>query len=600
MSGVDPTMTGNRISAITIIFVVGFATSVFGLSITSTVDRDVVELGDNITLSISVSGERGSTPDPILPDLSDFDVYSSGKNTSISIVNGRFSSTLEMSYVLVPKKMGVLIIGPIVVKEKNRVISTNPIKIEVKQPGNIGQSPGTKRETQSAQVPGRTENFFIEQVVNKRRPYVGQQVTLTFRFYQAENLWEQPTLEWPEFNGFTVEDLPPNNRYFKIINNKRYRVTEIKRALFPITSGDIIIESPRLIIKEDVFDNLMDPFNMFGRGRRRPTRSGPQILTADRIKLEVRPLPSQGKPAGFAGAVGKFKIRATVDKDSVGVDEPITMKVVLSGSGNIKSLPALSFPEMPDFRIYESGKTESINNSGGKVSGSKTFEQAVIPVTSGNFSIPAIEFSFFNPEARKYQTVRTNPIEIIASGQALVDIGGTPQNIIGANQKSFAYIITDFPKPYKQLDLYNSSWFWIIQFLPFAGMITAVFVRIHRRKMMGDRAYARRTSAGKKSRALLKSALRNGQSGDTTRFYGDLYSALMGYIADRLNLEQSSLTLDDIKAIDRIDSGIRNDLSGFLDNIQVARFAPGMNSSSDMGKAAREASSLLKRLEKKL
>ncbi|UCC80135.1 MAG: protein BatD [Candidatus Zixiibacteriota bacterium] len=593
-------MTGSRVYISIIIFIFLSAVSAFGLSVSSSVDRNVVELGDPITLSITVTGERGSTPDPILPDLSNFEVYSSGKNTSISIVNGRFSSTLEMSYVLVPKKMGILTIGPVRVKEKNEIISSNPIRIEVKQPGKIGQSPGQKRDTESVTTPNRTENFFIEQVVDKRRPYVGEQVTLTFRFYQAENLWEQPTLEWPEFNGFTVEDLPPNNRYFRVINKKRYRVTEIRRALFPITAGDAIIDSPRLTIREDIFDTFMDPFNMFGRGRRRARPSGPEILTADRIKLTVRSLPVQGKPGNFAGAVGQYKIRAIVDKDSVGVDEPITMKVILSGSGNIKSLPAVSFPEMPDFRIYESGKTESINNSGGIVSGSMTFEQAVIPVTSGNFRIPSIEFSFFNPKTRKYQTVRTDPRDIIASGEALADIGGTPKNIIGIGQRSFAYIITDFPKPEKQLDIYKSAWFWILQFVPIAGMIAAVFMRLHNRKLMGDQAYARRMSAGKKSRSLLKSALRKKQSGDVIGFYGELYSAIIGHIADRLNLEKSALTIDDIKAIEKLDSETRSELVGFLDGIQVARFAPGPNSASGMDRAAGDASGLLKRLEKKL
>ncbi len=377
-------------------------------------------------------------------------------------------------------------------------------------------------------------------------------------------------------------------------------MTEIKRALFPITAGDAIIESPRLTIRADIFDNFMDPFNMFGRGRRRTRPSGPEILTADRIKLTVRSLPVQGKPGNFSGAVGQYKIRAEVDKDSVGVDEPITMKVILSGSGNIKSLPAISFPEMPDFRVYESGKTESINNSGGVVSGSMTFEQAIIPVTSGNFRIPSIEFSFFNPRTSRYQTILTDPVDIIASGEALADIGGTPKNIIGAGQRSFAYIITDFPKPEKQLDIYKSAWFWILQFVPVVGMIAAVFMRLHNRKLMGDRAYARRMSAGKKSRVLLKSALRKKQSGDITGFYGELYSAIIGYIADRLNLEKSALTIDDIKALDKLGQEAKGELVAFLNNIQVARFAPGPNSASGMERTVGEASGLLKRLEKKL
>jgi len=593
-------MTGSRFCIITVLLTLLMTASALGLSISSSVDKTEVELGDPITLSVSITGEGGSTPDPILPDLSDFEVYSSGKNTSISIINGRFSSTLELSYVLVPRKMGALTIGPILAKERKVTVSSDPIQIMVRIPGQIGPSRKPDKKTEETRMPGRTENFFIEQYADKKRPHVGEQITLTFRFYQAENLWEQPTLEWPKFNGFTIEDLPPNNRYFKVINNKRYRVTEIKRALFPITSGEITIDSPRLTIREDIFDGFMDPFNMFGRGRRRAPSGGPQVLTADRIKLNVRSLPERGKPVDFAGAVGKYKIRVSVDKDSVGVDEPITMKVVLSGSGNIKSLPAITFPEMSDFRVYESGKTESINNRGGIISGSKTFEQAVIPVTSGNFRLPPIEFSFFNPDAREYQTVRTDPIDIIASGEALADIGGVPKNIIGAGQKSFAYIITEFPDAEKSMDIYRSAWFWILQSVPIFGMLMAVLLRVRHRKIMGDGVYARRTSAGKKSKALLKSALQKKQKTDIEGFYGELYSSLVGYIADRLNLEKSSLTIDEIDSLDEIDSSTKNELLAFLNDSLVARFAPGSNSASGMDEAMSTASGLLKRLEKKL
>jgi hypothetical protein len=480
-------MTG-RIILICLIISFQAAAPALGLSISSTVDKNQVALGDPVTLSVLISGEGGSTPDPVMPDLSDFDVYSSGKNTSITFENGKFASTLEMSYVLVPKKIGSLTIGPVTVKQKNQTVRSNPIQIEVTKPGQIGSGTPSQRKTQPTTTPNRTENFFIEQTVDKRRPYVGEQVTLTFRFYQAERLWERPDLDWPEFNGFTIEDLPPVNPYIKIINNRRYEVREIKKALFPITSGEIAIGASSLIIREGIFDSFRDPFNMFRRGRRAARSRGPQVLTTDPIKLTVRQLPSRGKPADFSGAVGQYNIKVSVDKDSVGVDEPITMKVTLSGTGNIKSLPAIAIPEMQDFRVYESGKTESISNSGGAVSGSKTFEQAVIPVTSGNFQIPSIEFSFFNPARGQYQTVSTKPVDILASGEVLVDVAGAPQNVIGAGNKSFTYIFTDFSPPGKTIDLYNSFWFWIIQFVPLVGITAALFFRMRFRKMLGDHA----------------------------------------------------------------------------------------------------------------
>jgi hypothetical protein len=199
---------------------------------------------------------------------------------------------------------------------------------------------------------------------------------------------------------------------------------------------------------------------------------------------------------------------------------------------------------------------------------------------------------------RKYRIVRTAPIDIVASGVALADIGGTPKNIIGAGQKSFAYIITEFPKSQKQFDIYKSAWFWIIQFGPIAVVFAAVFMRIRSRKMMGDRAYARRMTAGKKSKALIKTALQRKGKGDIEGFHADLYWSLVGYIADRLNLDKSALTIEDIKGIEELDSEIKKEVVSFLDNSQIARFAPGSNSQKGTEKTANQVSILLRRLEK--
>ncbi len=589
-------MIGKR-SILYVLLLIAFLTAkAMALSVTASVDTDEIELGDPINLSITLTGRGGSLPDPILPDLSDFDVYSSGRNQSISIVNGAFSSSLELNYTLVPKKIGSLLIGPVVVKDKNEMVVSDPIKITVKKPGSLQKRPQAEQRSTRRQDQKQREDFFIEQTVDKTDPYVGEQVTLTFRFYQSVNLWQQPSLEWPEYAGFTVEDLPPNSRSYQYVNGKRYLVTEIKRALFPVTPGKVTIDTPRLTIKPDDFGSMMDPFSFFDRDFFRSGR--PKVLTARPIGLNVRPLPQKRKPEGFSGAVGNYKIGAEVDKDSVGVDEPITLKVILSGTGNIKSLPPVQMPELADFRVYESGKTESIDNKGRVVSGSKTFEQAIIPRTSGVFTIPSLEYSFFNPERGRYETVRTRPIEITATGEGLVDVGGAPKNIIGASKRSFAYIITEFPEPVKNIDLSARFWFWLLQGIPIIGVIAAVAVRSHYKRLVGDRSYARRITAIKRSRSIFKSAMAKKRSGDFSGFCGDLYDAIIGFIADRLDLEKSGLTIDDLRANERISADIKDDLTGFLERCQIARFVPSGFDTHAADDLLMEASNLIGRLEK--
>jgi hypothetical protein len=589
-------MTGRVAYILSLLFVVALVGNALALSVTTSVDKQVVGLGDPLTLKISVLGDGASAPDPKLPDLSNFEIYSSGRNQNISIVQGKFSSTLEMSYILIPKKIGDLMIGPVTVSDKKNMAASDPIKIKVTKPGEIPETKTDKRTSTSGQRTQRREDFFIEQSIDNSRPYVGQQATLTFKFFQAETLWENPDLQWPEYVGFTVEDLPPNSRQYEIVNGRRYLVTEIKRALFPISSGEITIESPQLRMRSDGVGR--DPFSIFNR--RRPTTRQPKILTTNPIKLNVRALPKQSRPESFTGAVGEYRINLKVSKDSVGVDEPVTMTVRLSGKGNIKSIPAIKMPELENFRVYESGSTESINNTNRVVSGQKTFEQALIPTTTGEFEIPSLEYSFFNPKKKRYVTVKTDPVKIIASGEGLTDVGGAPRNIIGADQKSLGYIIAAYPGLKNGIDLYSSFWYWLLQVIPLLGIIAAIAVRSHYRKLIGDQNYARKIFAKKRYKIIFKSALAKKETKDFNGFYGEIFNAVLGFVSDKLSLDKSSLTIDDIRNLAQLDSEIGSGLADFLDQCQTARYSPSNLSVTAANQTLEEAESMLSKLEKVL
>jgi hypothetical protein len=288
------------------------------------------------------------------------------------------------------------------------------------------------------------------------------------------------------------------------------------------------------------------------------------------------------------------------DKDSVGVDEPITLKVILSGTGNIRSLPSVKLPDLPDFRIYDSGNTESISNANQIISGTKTFEQAIIPKTSGRFEIPAITFSYFDPDAGAYKMLSTSPVHIVATGEGLADVGGAPKNIIGAGKLSLGYIVTEFPKSFDRTDLAGSAWFWFFQVLPAIGIGAAIFYRVRSRKLLSDRGYARRMGAGKRLKSIFKDAVVFKDNGDLPAFHGALYDAVIGYVADRLNLEKSGLTIDDLRENASISPALRDRLCIFLERCQTARFAPGAISPSRSNSLLTEGGDLIGQMEKAL
>jgi hypothetical protein len=595
-------MTGRRTFIISILFLLLIIGNSYAITLTASVDKQEVALGEQITLRVNVVSQSGSVSDPTLPDLSAFEVYSAGRSQNIAINNGVMAASLNITYILVPKKPGDFIIGPLVLRDQTGMSSTEPIKIKVKPQ----QSSGSVTPTQPGQAPAKNiqspqkgGDFFIDQVVDKSNPYVGEQVTLTFRFYQALNLWGQPTLEWPKYSGFTIEDLQPNARYYQVVNGRRYLVTEIKRALFPISAGKVKIDSPELTIKPDDFGMAFDPFSFFDRDMRDLFKRGePKVLTTDPVYLNVRPLPDAGRPTDFDGAVGNYAIRMSIDKDSVGVDEPITMNVVLSGTGNIRSLPALKFPELSDFRIYDSGSTESVSNTGAQISGAKTYEQAVIPKTSGIFTIPPLAFSYFDAASGQYKTLSTKAQKITATGEGLADVGGAPKNIIGSGKLSLGYIITDFPKKHSQFDLAGSFWFWLLQAIPLGGLVAAVVYRIKLQKMLGDQGYARRAGAGKRLKSIFKTAVALKAKGDIAGFYAALYDAVLGYVADRLNLSKAGMTLDELRENASIPDEIKTEIVAFLESCQTARFAPRGLESNHAENLLSQAGDLIVRLER--
>ena len=596
-------MTGRIALFFTALFILFISIGCYAGTITATVDKQDVALGEQITLRVSVVSQNSNVKEPTLPDLSAFDVYSAGRSQNISINNGVVASSLNFTYILVPKKPGEFIIAPLVLRDQNGMSSTEPIKIKVRPQQSSGAVPPNQNrpqsEPQNVETPQKGGDFFIDQAVDKNNPYVGEQVTLTFRFYQAINLWGRPDLEFPKYEGFTSEDLQPNNSYYQVINRRRYLVTEIKRALFPINSGKIRIESPKMTIKPDDFGMAFDPFSFFDRNMRDLFKRGePQILTTNPINLNVRPLPQGNQPADFSGAVGDYDMKISFDKDSVGVDEPITVNVVLSGTGNIRSLPSPKFPELSDFRIYDSGSTESVSNTGEKISGAKTYEQALIPKTSGVFEVPPLTFSFFDPSVGRYKTLTTKSQKITASGEGLVDVGGAPKNVIGAGKLTLGYLITEFPKKHIETNLAGSFWFWFLQVIPFGGIIAAIVYRVRLQKMLGDQGYARRVGAGKRLRTIFKTAVALKSKGDITGFYAALHDAVQGFVADRLNLSKAGLTVDELRENSLIPVEIKGELISFLETCQTARFAPRGMESNHAESLLIQAGDLISRLEK--
>ncbi len=549
------------------------------VSIEARVDKNVVSLDDQVTLTLNVNADARSISDPEMPELDGFEIYSSGSSQSYNFINGEISSSVSYTYVMAPYDTGNFVIPPLSVRVQGREYKSDSIQVRVVDTEQRSTTTTTPRQRSSrTQKPeSANDKLFITAELNKREAYVNEQVILTFKFYQAIRIRGNPELEKPSFDGFWIEDLPPQKKYYEHIDGTRYYVVEIKTALFPTSPGEKEIDPFKLTIMPDEFSTLFgrDPFDAFFN-RRRPSQ--PEVLYSNRLKLDVKPLPIQNKPANFTGAVGKFDLRAAPDVVEVEVNEPINYTITISGSGNIKAVdrPELNVP--PEFRSYPSNASESVNKNNYRLGGTRRFEEVLIPKSPGTFELSPVRFSYFDPEKERYITLESNSYSFKVNPSSVAESeNGLPSAIqdIGTSVKDLRYLKTDLSVKQSRVVYYNSPVFWVMQVLPILAFFGVVVLRKRKDKMEGDIAYARGKKAKSVANKVLKSARLHLKKGDQRQFYQAISKALTGYIADKLSVSASGLTTDTLKESlnGRVPESTMNETLEILRTCDFYRFA---------------------------
>ncbi len=578
------------------------------VNITASVDKNVISLDDQITLTLTIYAEARSVSEPKIPQIDGLDIYQSGSSQSFNFVNGKISTSYTYTYILIPSRAGRFTIPSFSVRVKGREYKSDPIVVDVKSQGT--QVPGAQsgRIHKNSNALAKEESLgnkkvFITASLDKSSAYVNEQVTLTFKFYQAIRLSGNPELERPKFEGFWVEDLPPQRKYYETVNGIRYYVVEIKTALFPTSSGEKVIEPYKLTITPDEFSTLFnwDPFDMFN-GRIAPPK--PQTLYTKRIKLNVKPLPLEGKPADFTGAVGNFNFRAAPDIIETEVNEPINFTMSISGTGNIKAVEKPNITIPPEFRSYPSNSSENISKTNYKFGGTKKFEEILIPNSPGTFNLPPVSFSYFDLMKGKYITLKSKSYTIKVKPSTVVGSSGGPTAVqdIGSTIKDLRYLKTDLGSYSAHLTLYNSPIFWAIQIIPVFAIFGLFLVRRRKDKLENDISYARHRRAKSVSKKILKLSLKHLKEREYKEFYASVSKALINYLADKLSLSPSGLTNDIIQNAlrNKVSEEITAEIFEILKICDFHRFSPSTETGKDESKFISRIEKLIDTLEKNL
>jgi len=516
------------------------------VSIEMSLSQEVINIDGQAYLMITIKSNKQNLPEPQLPNLSMFDVYSQGTSTNISIVNGQMESSVTYNYQLRPRREGTFVIKPAVIVYGHKRYESKEITLQVI---GSGQAPSAGTQPQAPPVVEGGGDIFLTAELDKKSAYVNEQVTLSVKFFSAVKLYSQPDYTQPQTTDFWAEMLEPQKTYYQEVNGNRYRVIEINTALFPTRAGELSIGSAMVTARVPVQrrQRRNDPFSVFddffGAGEDKTVRSKP-------LKINIKPLPAENKPGDYTGSVGNYKISSTVDKSTVEVNQPVTVTYKISGMGNIKTIAEPVIGDLTDFRVYRASSSEKISKVNGIVGGTKVFEEVYIPKRAGKLTIPGVSLNYFHPASRTYKKLSTNSITInvkpAEEGEfADIPIAPVAGRVIDPNAKDIRYIKTD-PGDLAirtQVVLFK-PFFLILNGIPLVLLVTVLVGQKRRKKLATDIGYARSRRAKKKARKRLTAASKLADQDKPDEFYSEIRLALFSYVADKLNISPHGLSSD--------------------------------------------------------
>jgi hypothetical protein len=579
------------------------------LTFIASVDKTRLGLEDHLVLTVSVSGsDIGGIPEPMLPDLKDFQLVGTNRSSSsqFTLVNGKMTSSkiIDYMYTLRPEKIGKLTIGSATLDFKGGSYRTEPIQVEVVQ-GSVSGKSSPKTQVPTPPAPAITEDMtsddlFVRVEFDRRTIYIGQQVTATYALYNRTNLTNVQYGQIPSFTGFWTEEIFDAERLNfqqQVIGGRRYQVAVLKKlALFPTTSGEVEVEPLQLIC--DLRQPGRDLFDFFGRTRR-------VRISTKSATINVKPLPTEGQPADFSGAVGQYTLKASVDRTQVAAGEPLELTVEIHGEGNLKTLSPPRLPTLEHFKSFDPEITETTARAGGRIGGSKRYSYVLIPKEEGTYRIDPLVMTFFDPDRAQYRQTRTDPIDLrILPGQE-----ETAPLTMGLSKEEIRVLGTDIryikPAPEELKDqghlLYRSLLFQIIQAIPLLAVVGAIVARRRRDRLTDDLPYARRRRALKAARKHLRGAEKYIDTPSSAPFCGEISRILCAYLADKLNLTATGLTTREIRrelTRRRIDKVLIRQATDCLSACDLARFAPLGDRMKDRRKLLDEARDLISKLER--
>lgn len=506
--------------------------------------------------------------------------------SSYQMINGHTSqsSSITYTYIVAATKGGSYTIPAAHVVVDGKKIASNALTIKVIGSTGSNSRPYNDDEGEEVREMGSRisgSDLFIKVSANKKRVYEQEPILLTYKVYTLVQL-SQLRGDMPDLKSFYTQevDLPQQKSFsLETVNGRPYRTcTWSQYVMFPQTTGKLHI--PAITFEGVVIqqNRNVDPFEAFFNGGSGYVEVKKKI-EAPGIEIQVDPLPQ--RPATFSGGVGKFNISAQLDKTETKANDPITLRIIVSGTGNLKLIkqPVINLPK--DFDKYEPKVTDQTKLTTAGIEGSKIYDVLIVPRHQGKYDIPPVEFTYFDTSTKRYETVKTEAFHLdVAKGSgasAVSDFSG--QDELQELNKDIRFIKTGDADQHLTGDYFFGSTAYWITIAALVLVFIALFVIFRQRAIDNANVTAMRgKKANKVATKRLKQAARLMTDNKPGEFYDEVLRALWGYVGDKLNIPVAQLSHDNIssKLAERgVHQSIIDKFIGALDECEFERYAPG-------------------------
>ena len=569
---------------------------------------EVVVSGDQFRLSYTINSQK--VRDFRAPSIQGFEVLMGpSRSTQYQNYNGVVTNSITFTYILMAEKEGTYKIpGATIVADGNNYTS-NSVEIKVLPPDQSSSNAGSGSSARSSRNQANSgkitdKELFMTATASKTNVYEQEAILLTYKVYTQVNLTNLRG-DIPDLKGFHTQEVElPNQKTFTLehYNGRNYNTTIWRQlVLFPQQTGKI--EIPSVTFEGTVSQMVAsaDPFDAFFNGGNYVNIN--KNIVTPKLTINVKELPA-GKPANFSGGVGEFTLSSSISTQELKTNDAVTIKLVISGTGNMKLIntPEVAFPQ--DFEIYDPKVDNKFNLTRNGLSGNKVIEYLAIPRHAGTYTIPPIEFSYFDLKSQSYKTLKTDAYTLnVAKGEGNSDqvvANFTSKEDLKVLGQDIRYIKTGDTQLTKKDDyFFGSTSYYLWYIVPLALFIALMIINRKQAMENANVAKVRTKKANKVATKRMKNAGKLLAEKKSEAFYDEVLKALWGYISDKLSMPVSQLSKDNIEEELQKHQVADELIKEFINNLnecEFARYAPG-NQDEKMDKIYSSAIDVISKME---